>query len=65
MFFIRYGAGRMPGFPQLPASAMRALAQFLLTGEDTKVADGVHSQYPIEQMQYGCYVAAERSIAAR
>jgi quinoprotein glucose dehydrogenase len=49
MSFIRYGGGRMPGFPQLPAPAMRAIAQYVATGEDSKVASGGHSQYPIEQ----------------
>src|SRR5947208_16852624 len=49
LFFIRYGAGRMPGFPQLPGSAMRAIAQYVLTGEDTKVAAAAASKYPIDQ----------------
>jgi quinoprotein glucose dehydrogenase len=47
--FIRSGAGRMPGFPQLPAPAMRAIAEFVATGEDTVVAAGAKSEYPIDQ----------------
>jgi quinoprotein glucose dehydrogenase len=49
LFFIRYGAGRMPGFPQLPGTAMRAIAQYLLTGEDTKITPPSESKYPIDQ----------------
>jgi quinoprotein glucose dehydrogenase len=50
LFFIRYGGGRMPGFPQLPRPAMVAIAQYVLTGEDAKVAStGTASKYPIEQ----------------
>jgi quinoprotein glucose dehydrogenase len=49
VLFIRNGGGRMPGFPQLPPAAMRAIAQYAATGEDNKVAAGGHSQYPIEQ----------------
>jgi quinoprotein glucose dehydrogenase len=32
---IRKGAGRMPGFPALEQAAVNAIAQFVLTGEDT------------------------------
>jgi quinoprotein glucose dehydrogenase len=32
---IRTGAGRMPAFPQLDGSVVNAIAQFVLTGEDT------------------------------
>src|SRR4029079_7986396 len=32
---IRKGAGRMPAFPALDATAVNAIAQFLVTGEDT------------------------------
>ena len=49
VLFIRNGGGRMPGFPQLPQPAMRAIAQYVATGEDNKVAAGGQSQYPIEQ----------------
>jgi quinoprotein glucose dehydrogenase len=49
VLFIRNGGGRMPGFPQLPPAAMRAIAQYVATGDDNKVAAGGHSQYPIEQ----------------
>lgn len=34
---IRSGVGRMPGFTSLNGDAMRAITQFLLTGEDIKV----------------------------
>jgi quinoprotein glucose dehydrogenase len=32
---IRRGSGRMPGYPQLETSELNAIAQFVLTGEDT------------------------------
>ena len=32
---IRRGAGRMPGYPQFDTSTINAIAQFVLTGEDT------------------------------
>jgi quinoprotein glucose dehydrogenase len=47
--FVRKGAGRMPGFPQLTVPAVRAIAQFVATGEDRKVAVTAKSEYPIEQ----------------
>ena len=31
---LRQGTGRMPGFPQLEASAVNAIIQFVLTGQD-------------------------------
>jgi quinoprotein glucose dehydrogenase len=47
--FVRKGAGRMPGFPQLTVPAVRAIAQYVATGEDQKVAVTAKSEYPIEQ----------------
>jgi quinoprotein glucose dehydrogenase len=35
---VRKGAGRMPGFPALEQTAINALVQFLLTGEDAPAA---------------------------
>ncbi len=35
---VRRGAGRMPAFPALPQTAVNALTQFVLTGEDAPVA---------------------------
>jgi quinoprotein glucose dehydrogenase len=32
---VRRGAGRMPGYPQLEATAVNAIVQFVLTGEET------------------------------
>jgi quinoprotein glucose dehydrogenase len=49
LLFIRYGAGRMPGFPQLPGTAMRAIAHYVLTGEDTRLAAAATNKYPIDQ----------------
>jgi quinoprotein glucose dehydrogenase len=46
---VRRGAGRMPGFPQLPQQAVRAVVHFVLTGEDTKVTMPPEGPYPIQQ----------------
>jgi quinoprotein glucose dehydrogenase len=35
---IRKGVGRMPGFPALSDEAAQAVARYLLTGEDVKIA---------------------------
>ena len=35
---VRNGTGRMPGYPQLETSEVHAIAQFVLTGEDTPPA---------------------------
>lgn len=35
---IRIGVGRMPGFPALSDEANQAIARYLLTGEDVKIA---------------------------
>jgi quinoprotein glucose dehydrogenase len=37
---IRQGAGRMAAFPQLDATAVNAIAQFVLTGQDTPAGRG-------------------------
>jgi quinoprotein glucose dehydrogenase len=44
---VRHGSGRMAAFPQLEASALNAIAQFVLTGQDApdergKASDSVH-----------------------
>ena len=46
---VRSGAGRMPGAPQLPQAAVRAIVEYVATGKDTKVAEGARSEYPIQQ----------------
>jgi glucose dehydrogenase len=38
---VRKGAGRMPGFPALEQTAVNAIVQFVLTGEDTPVSRAV------------------------
>ena len=35
---VRQGKGRMPGYPQLDATAVNAIVQFVLTGLDTPAA---------------------------
>lgn len=35
---VRQGKGRMPGYPQLDATAVNAIVQFVLTGQDTPAA---------------------------
>jgi quinoprotein glucose dehydrogenase len=35
---VRQGKGRMPGYPQLDATAINAIVQFVLTGTDTPAA---------------------------
>ena len=35
---IRQGGGRMPGFPQLEETAVNAIVQFVLTGQDTNTS---------------------------
>ena len=37
---VRKGAGRMPGFPTLEPTAVNALVQYLVTGEDAPAARG-------------------------
>jgi len=37
---VRKGGGRMPGFPALDQTAVNAIVQFLVTGEDAPVAAG-------------------------
>jgi glucose dehydrogenase len=37
---VRKGAGRMPGFPALEQTAVNAIAQFLMTGEDAAAQRG-------------------------
>jgi quinoprotein glucose dehydrogenase len=43
---IRQGAGRMPAAPQLDAPAVNAIAQFVLTGQDTLSGRGDGAQQP-------------------
>jgi quinoprotein glucose dehydrogenase len=47
---IRQGKGRMPGYPQLDATAVNAIVQFVLTGQDTppagRGAEGRRGQPP-------------------
>jgi quinoprotein glucose dehydrogenase len=40
---VRTGAGRMPGFPTLQQTAINAIVQYVLTGEDTPEASGQRS----------------------
>jgi glucose dehydrogenase len=37
---VRRGAGRMPAFPALPQTAVNAIAQFVIAGEDAPAAAG-------------------------
>lgn len=46
---VRTGFGRMPGFATLGNDGLQAIARFLLTGEDVKLAAGQASPWPIEQ----------------
>ena len=46
---VRYGSGRMPGFPRLPTPALRAVLQYVMTGQDAKIPAPPPSPYPIEQ----------------
>ena len=47
---IRGGVGRMPGFGgSMNGESLRAVTKFLLTGEDSKVANDVSKPSPIEQ----------------
>jgi quinoprotein glucose dehydrogenase len=43
---IRQGAGRMPAAPQLDTAAVNAIAQFVLTGQDTPPGRGGGGQQP-------------------
>jgi len=36
---VRQGAGRMPGFPQLDATAVNAIVQFVITGQDASAGE--------------------------
>ena len=36
---VRQGTGRMPGFPQLDATAVNAIVQFVITGQDAPAGD--------------------------
>jgi len=36
---VRQGAGRMPGFPQLDATAVNAIVQFVITGQDAPASE--------------------------
>jgi len=36
---VRQGAGRMPGFPQLDVTAVNAIVQFVITGQDAPAAE--------------------------
>jgi len=53
---IRKGAGRMPAFPALEQTAVNAIAQYLLTGEDTPApsrnASGTLSAHPLINNDY-------------
>jgi quinoprotein glucose dehydrogenase len=46
---IRAGGGRMPGFRTFTNLEMRALARYLMTGEDTELKRGPAGRSPFEQ----------------
>jgi quinoprotein glucose dehydrogenase len=49
---IRNGSGRMPAFTQLPSTATRAIARYLMTGEDLSVAPAQSVSSPAD-LKYG------------
>jgi quinoprotein glucose dehydrogenase len=45
---IQNGAGRMPGFPNLPAASRRAIVQYLLEGESKETAPATPSPFEMK-----------------
>jgi quinoprotein glucose dehydrogenase len=50
---VREGAGRMPGFAHLDATALRALVRYTVSGESEKVGVGVSSPFDVPYMMDG------------
>jgi quinoprotein glucose dehydrogenase len=46
---IRQGSGRMPGYNHLPGAQTRAMARYLMTGEDTEVSAEEGKTSPMDQ----------------